>query len=149
VVRKLLKDTVDSLTDETNPLPRMDEFVSLVRNALRDLFEGLSHSRYQVAEAAELAKLSLQSHSNARTIELLDRSPALRAWQITISLVYQTLNQLGMQSYQRFLACYLISRAAEDVYGESATRVARELHASGDPSSMFSCFAEIMPNSGE
>lgn len=148
-VRHLLKEAVNSLTNGANPLPRMDEFLTLVRNTLRDLFEGLRDRRYQVAEAAELARSSAQAHTNARTIELLDQSPALRAWQITISLVYQTLNQLGMQAYQRFLACYLISRAAEDVYGEPAAQVARELHASGDHNAMFSYFTELMQSGGD
>jgi len=44
----------------------------------------------------------------------LDRSSLFRAWQITVNLVYLMMNQLGVRPLERFLACYMVTRAAED-----------------------------------
>jgi hypothetical protein len=134
----------DPSTGPAGPL-RMNEFVDLLRETLADIYNGLRSGRYQPVPAATLVGDPDRGGAvdYRRLIELLDAHPALRAWQITISLLYQVLNQLGMQAADRFLACYLLSRAAEDVFGEPADRIYQNLNASGDHREMFSFFANL------
>jgi hypothetical protein len=145
-VRQVLRDATRNLASGslTAP-PRMLEFVNLLRETLADIYDGLRSGRYQPVPAATLVGDPDRGGAvdYRRLIELLDAHPALRAWQITISLLYQVLNQLGMQAADRFLACYLLSRAAEDVFGEPADRIYQNLNASGDHREMFSFFASL------
>ena len=111
---------------------------------MADIYSGLCSGRYQPVPAGTLVGDPDRGTVNySRLIELLDAQPALRAWQITISLLYQTLNQLGMQASGRFLACYLLSRAAEDLFEQPADTIYRNLNDSGDPREMFTFFADL------
>jgi hypothetical protein len=141
-IRTFLEKAVEAMERGADSVAGMGGFLTLLRYTMSDLYQGLQQNRYQPAPASEVAGQSSQSEGIRRGVELLDASPALRAWQIMISLVYQTLNQLGMQPLQRFLACYLISRAAEDVYGYSADRISEDLYRTGDHNAVFSFFAD-------
>jgi hypothetical protein len=144
-VRQLLRDVPRNPASRLTGPPCMREFVDLLRETLADIYDGLRSGRYQPVPAATLVGDPDRRGAvdYRRLIELLDAQPALRAWQITISLLYQVLNQLGMQAADRFLACYLLSRAAEDVFEEPADRIYRNLNASGDHREMFSFFADL------
>lgn len=140
-VRTLLRETIDSLEGERALSPQLAEFRLLLRSTMSDIYEGLRSGRYKPVPARTLVGDPDRGRvSYARLIELLDSDPALRAWQITISLLYQVLNQLGLPAAERFLACYLLSRAAEDRSGQSAAQIRRTMDASGDHRDMFTFF---------
>jgi hypothetical protein len=103
-VRRMLQDDVATLNSGGQVWPGMSAFVDLIRSCLADFYLSIKSKRYQPEPMTE--------H--------LDASPSWRSWQITISLLYRTLNQLGLTPLERFLACYLLSRACEDVYGVTA-----------------------------
>jgi len=142
-IRRLVQDSIESLENQADSTSGTIRYAALLRCTLADLYQGLQQSRYQPAPASELAGYSKDYEEIRRGIELLDENPALRAWQLMISLVYQTLNQLGIQPLQRFLACYLLSRAAEDLYGQSADKIAQDLYRTGDHKNVFSFFSEL------
>lgn len=143
-IRLLLSDSVQALRENVNGLLRMREFVELLRETMADIYIGLGSGRYKPVPAATLVGNPDRGSINySRLIELLDAHPALRAWQITISLLYQVLNQLGMQAAERFLACYMLSRAAEDLFGKSADLIYESLNRSGDHRDMFTFFADL------
>jgi hypothetical protein len=103
-IRSALLTEVTALERGNQVVPGMMGFVALLRNCLSDFYGSTKSKRYQPEPM----------------IGHLDASPAWRSWQITISLLYRTLNQLGITPLERFLACYMISRACEDVYGVQA-----------------------------
>src|SRR5262245_55041749 len=145
-VRLVLRDSIEKLNCGIDPAPRMYEFVNLLRDTMTDIFTGVRSGRYQPVPAAVLVGDPDRGPINyRRLIELLDTQPALRAWQITSSLLYQVLNQVGMSAADRFLACYLLSRAAEDLFGQSAETVYHKLNATGDHREMFSFFSHLDP----
>jgi Lantibiotic biosynthesis dehydratase C-term len=142
-VRNVLRTSVDALESGNSSIPRLDAFVALLSHTLSDFCHGLREKRYQPSPAKEFVGAALQDPKAFRRMtEILDHNPAWRAWQITISLLYQTLNQLGIKPIERFLACYLLSRAAEDVYGESVESIAEEIDRSGEHAAIFSFFSE-------
>jgi hypothetical protein len=62
---------------------------------------------------------------------------------MTISLLYRTLNQLGLTPLQRFLACYMISRACEDIYGTKALELKEILNCGPEGAeSIFTFFRQ-------
>lgn len=102
--RSMLRADVTALEKADEVVTGMTDFVALLRNCLTDFYNSTKSGRYQPEP--------MTGH--------LDASPAWRSWQITISLLYRTLNQLGLTPLERFLACYMLSRACEDVYGAQA-----------------------------
>jgi hypothetical protein len=143
-VRELLITVTASLRSGDGLAAPTQAFVELLRETMGDAYRGLRQGRYHPVPAATLVGPAERGPVNyRRLIELLDSDPALRAWQITISLLYQVLNQLGMQAADRFFACYLVSRAVEDVFGEPATSIKRRMDTSGDHREMFSFFADL------
>ncbi|HLJ27924.1 MAG TPA: hypothetical protein VKY85_14535 [Candidatus Angelobacter sp.] len=102
--RRVLLADVAALERDEAVVSGMVEFVALLRNCLTDFYSSTKSKRYQPEPMTGQ----------------LDASPAWRSWQITISLLYRTLNQLGLTPLERFLACYMISRACEDIYGAKA-----------------------------
>ena len=104
VIRSMLSADVTALTSGEQVVPKMSEFVLLLQNCLADFYTSTKSKRYQPEPMSQ--------H--------LDSSPAWRSWQMTVSLLYRTLNQLGLTPLERFLACYLLSRACEDIFGASA-----------------------------
>lgn len=104
MTRRMLQADVAALQRGDQAVPGMAAFVALLRDCLSDFYLSIKSGRYQPEP--------LTAH--------LDASSAWRSWQITISLLYRTLNQLGLTPLERFLACYMLSRACEDVYGVSA-----------------------------
>jgi len=148
-MRQVLKTSVEALQSENGPIPHMKDFVALLRHTLSDLYQGLREDRYQATPATEFVGGAFNDPAAFnRMVEIMDHSPAWRAWQITISLLYQTLNQLGIKPIERFLACYLLSRSAEDVYGEPVGRIMEELERGGEHTVIFSFFAELDQSMG-
>ena len=148
-MRRILKTSVEALQSENGPVPHMKDFVALLRHTLSDLYQGLREQRYQAAPATEFGGAAFHDPAAFnRMVEIMDHSPAWRAWQITISLLYQMLNQLGIKPFERFLACYLLSRSAADVYGEPVERIMKELERGGEHTVIFSFFAELDQSMG-
>jgi hypothetical protein len=104
MTRRMLQADVAALQRGDQAVSGMTAFVGLLRDCLTDFYFSIKSGRYQPEP--------MTAH--------LDASPEWRSWQITISLLYRTLNQLGLTPLERFLACYMLSRACEDVYGVSA-----------------------------
>lgn len=103
--KALLEETIEALSNDREIVPGMSRFVALMRSTLADFYEGIASREYKVA--------SMWKSS-------IDQSPAFRSWQVTISLLYRTLNQLGVAPVERFLACYLLGRAVEEREGRGS-----------------------------
>lgn len=103
-VRRAVDETLLMLESGKEIAPAMDAMLNLLRRTLTTLYSGVAAGRYKL-------------ESLLRTP--LDDSPAFRSWQMTISLVYRTLNQLGVTALERFLICYLVARAIEDRCGRN------------------------------
>jgi hypothetical protein len=101
-VRTVLDQTISALECNQEVAPDMDSMIMLLRHQLDLLFFGVSTKQLKVEPLWNTS---------------LDEDPAFRSWQMTISLVYRTLNQLGITPVERFLACYLLARAMEDRCG--------------------------------
>lgn len=111
-IRNVLAADVAALQRKDDVVPGMTGFVALLRNCLIDFYTSTKAKRYQPAPM----------------VQHLDASPAWRSWQITISLLYRSLNQLGLTPLERFLGCYMISRACEDIYGTKALELKEVLN---------------------
>ncbi len=101
-VRLAVEQTLRSLESGEELTAGMNAMLDLLRRTLTTLYNGVATSQYKLE--------SMLKNS-------LDDSPAFRSWQMTVSLVYRTLNQLGITAAERFLICYLVSRALEDRCG--------------------------------
>lgn len=148
-MRQVLKTSVEALQGESELVPHLKDFVVLLRHTLSDLYHGLRDGRYQPTPAREFGGAAFDDpQAFNHLVEIMDNSPAWRAWQIMISLLYQTLNQLGVKPFERFLACHLLSRSAEDVYGEPVEHIMEELEQGGESTVVFSFFADLEKNMG-
>lgn len=101
-IRSLLEKTLDSLRSGREIVPNMHRYVALMQRTLVDFYNGVLRKEYELQPLWKSG---------------VDESPAFRSWQMTISLLYRTLNQLGLAPASRFLGCYLVSRAIEDSWG--------------------------------
>jgi hypothetical protein len=150
-VRAVLRTTREDLDQERFTTPGLLEFAALLCTTFRDLVHGFESGAYHTAASTELVRESERyaaSHSSfgalktppvsEKVLRLRDSSPVLQAWQILVNLGYLTLKQLGLAPLERFLACYLISRAVEAEIGESATSLMRRFMETGDPSLIIS-----------
>jgi hypothetical protein len=149
VTRKLLRTTVERLRGNQDGLsPAMGKFLDLLRTTLSNVHEGLIQGRLRPKSVREL--LADQTFGTERMppeihrklVHRLDESPALKAWQITINLLYLALNQLGIAPLDRFFMCYILFRAAEDEYGRSGEQIALRLADTGDSREMLPFFSE-------
>lgn len=142
-MRRLLTESVDSLQRGAHPLPGMDRYLQLLQSTLRDMYDGIRSGRYAALPVIQFAppeQANPQAEINARLREIMKSDVTLQAWRITINLLYLMLNQLGLPASERYLACYLVSRAAEDVYGERVASISEELARSGDSSRVITFF---------
>src|SRR5215469_539565 len=125
-IRRLVNKDVCLLKDGRDTLPDMSEFLSMLRLFLDDFFDSTLSGQYQPEPMGEL----------------INSSPAWRSWQMTVSLLYRTLNQLGITPLQRFLAGYMISRACTDIYGDDALDLRNLIQRSrSDAESLLTYFA--------
>lgn len=125
-IRKLTADDVANLVKGVDTLPGLNDFMSMLRVHLDDFFESTLSGRYRPEPISQL----------------IDSSPAWRSWQMTISLLYRTLNQLGITPLQRFLASYMLSSACKDLYGDDAADLRDLIHRSrSDAESILTYFA--------
>lgn len=135
-IRNLLQSSVAELQQGRSELPGMDDYITLLRQTMDDVYHGLLDGRYQTYPA-----LQFEYPEQYRSlISLLDESPSLRAWQTTVNLVYLMLNQLGLAPLERFFACYLLSRASEDAYDYQIHKIAAQLAETRDSSTMLPFF---------
>ncbi len=140
----LLRRTVRELETQRGLIAGLDDYVALLRRTMAQIYEGLIDGRYEPprfrrSEAIDPALPDRYMY--IRLMRLLASNSVLRSWQITVNLVYLMLNQLGVSAMQRFLACYLTYRAVEDVYGESALGISRDLSETGDVSQVIRSFS--------
>jgi hypothetical protein len=98
--RALVTTTVEAMTRRHDVIPGITRFVDTLERTMADFYFGIKAGRYR---------------PEPMTNPMAD-IPAWRSWQITISLLYRTLNQLGVTPLERFLACDLVSRACWDLY---------------------------------
>jgi hypothetical protein len=66
---------------------------------------------------------------SAEMSDLLHRSPDFLAYRIQASLLYSCLHTMGFGLAERFLFCYLLARANEEVSGKSTEELAQGLDA--------------------
>lgn len=59
--------------------------------------------------------------------DLMQRNPDFLAFRLQASLMYSCLHTLGFSLLERFLFCYILGRANEEVYGKSATELQIQL----------------------
>jgi hypothetical protein len=113
-VRAIVSDDVKKLMSTEETIPNSTSYVKLLRDNLRYFADltAIGHVQYHEMNS------------------IIDRSPLWRAWQLTVSMAYRTLNQLGLTPIERFLAAYLVSRACEDIYGKSAMDLRDLINAS-------------------
>jgi hypothetical protein len=146
-VRRVAGVTLDALRSSREPVPGLLDFAELVRNTLvrlRGALEARAFTPYSFEELAPTITFSANprtAEAQRRLFVLLNESPILRAWQITVNLVYLALNQLGVKPLQRFLACYLVARAMEDMFGLHAEELGHEVAYTGDVELMVPFFA--------
>jgi lantibiotic biosynthesis dehydratase-like protein len=146
--RNMITTTIAALESGAS-LPRgFNEYVSLMRETLENYYRGFQDGVYGQPPVKEIKPIS-DSDPNAelsrRLNQLVKENHILRAWRVTINLLYLLLNELGISAMERGLACYLLSRAAEDVSGESIDAIVRELARTGDAGRVISLFAAQGP----
>jgi hypothetical protein len=145
-VRAFIERTVAELGEGVDVMPGMQEFSALVRRSMTTLTDGLNLERYKAPDAREI--LTRLSQGNTALFQrvferyqglfsLLDTVPLFRAWQMTVNLTYLLLNQLGVRPIERFLACYLVTRTIEEMYGHRAIDLADLVAQTGDISSII------------
>jgi len=66
---------------------------------------------------------------SAEMSDLLHRSPDFLAYRIQASLLYSCLHTMGFSLAERFLFCYILARANEEVSGKSTDELAQGLDA--------------------
>ncbi|MFJ9612371.1 hypothetical protein [Streptomyces noursei] len=66
---------------------------------------------------------------SAEMSDLLHRSPDFLAYRIQASLLYSCLHTMGFSLAERFLFCYLLARANEEVSGRTTEELAQGLDA--------------------
>jgi hypothetical protein len=119
-------------------VPHFQDYLSFVRHAMLDLEAGLVSGTFHApgpreygsrVSAALLGPVAADAAAAwveerfGKTARILESRPSLRAWQITVNVVYVLLNQLGISPMERFFACYCLTHAIEEVFGESAEDV--------------------------
>ncbi len=145
-MRSYLVAAVDALREGKSPLPGMSDYLALLRETMTDLFAGLQTGRYEPPPLEQVDKSRRREVTvvDAQIIQKLNQlmgtSTILQTWRLVINLVYRILNQMGISALERYLACYLIARAAEDVYGQSTDNIAKELAHTGDANEMITFF---------
>jgi hypothetical protein len=151
-MQRLITDSVRAFHENQAELPQMSEYIALLRETMADMYDGLKSGRYKALPMHAIEeRISDWMASKASDGEepaprfgplspFLDSRPGLRTWQISINLVYALLNQLGVSPMERFVACYSLTRAIEDLYGETADDVNRMLAQGDGTVSVFKCF---------
>jgi hypothetical protein len=137
-VRDFMRAAVQAMEAGENPIPGLSDWVSLLKETMSTTYKGLVSGKYEIASVMQFE----YTEEQRRLISMLDESPALRAWQITINLVYLALNQLGLRALERFYACYLLFMAADDIYG-GLGEVGRHLAEQRDTTGMLPFFNSL------
>lgn len=158
---ELLSAFVKRLANGSAEPPGMMEYVKLLRWTFADLVAGFREGRYATARGADVVKAASRYVNDTErkgtirvppvaeaVIALRDGSVLLQAWQVLVNLTYLALKQLGLTPLERFLACYLVTRAVEDVFGEPAVDLMSQLKRTGDPRLIISLpdLNEAIPN---
>jgi hypothetical protein len=112
-LRHFVRTTIDAMERRETPIPFLDSWLQLLRETMTVIYQGLVSGTYEIASVMQFQ----YPEDQQALVSLLDESPSMRAWQITVNLVYLTLNQLGVRALERFYACYLLYRAVNDIYG--------------------------------
>jgi hypothetical protein len=141
--RQIVEATTQDLACSTGSALHLMAFAEWLRSTLVDLHEALERQSFAPHPHLKRDTSGTQTKRLDPTaiVALLNRSPTFRAWQITVNLVYLMLNQLGIQPVQRYLACYLLFRAVDDLFGLPAEAMAGELLRTGDTTVMLPIFA--------
>jgi hypothetical protein len=150
-VRRSLAASVEALQGQQSPLPGMIDYLDLLRETMTDIYTGLQDGRYLPLPIQEAGSGNSQvpgAEVRRKMGELVRESIILQTWRATINFVYLMLNQLGLAALERYLACYLITRAAEDLYQETAASIVEELARSGDVTRVISFFQKAKPATG-
>jgi hypothetical protein len=148
-MRRYLSAAVDALQQERSLLPGMNDYLALLREVMIDLYDGLAGGRYAAPPLKQIDRSRVNRASgptaqiSRRLNELMGTNIILQTWRLTINLVYRMLNQLGLSAYERCWACYLVSRAAEDVFRQPADTIAQELAHTGDANQMITFFQGV------
>lgn len=136
LARSLVQRTVEDLAQGHDYIPGLKKWTSLVRDMLTESYHRLIDGQYQTFSVSQFD----YPEDYRKLLSMLDDSPALRSWQVTVNAVYQALNQLGISSLQRFYSCYLLYRAADDLYG-GLSEIRTQLEDDRDTSGMLPLFA--------
>lgn len=142
-MRQMLINSIKALHLQQNPMPGMQEYLSLLRETMLEIYTGLSDGRYAPPPVQEIGSGDSQRSGiqvNQRLRQLMQKSTILQTWRIAVNLVYLMLNQLGLPALERYLACYLITRAAEELYAEPVSSIVEELARTGEVGRVISCF---------
>jgi hypothetical protein len=145
-LRAFVERSIADLRDGVDIVPGMQAFSALVCRKMATLADGLNLERYKAPDAREI--LTRLAQGNTALFQdvferyrglftLLDTVPLFRAWQMTVNVTYLALNQLGIRPIERFLACYLLTRTIEDLYGHRAIDLADLLAETGDISAVI------------
>ena len=149
--RQLVSDSLDGLQQQEHPLPGMNEYLFLLRETMSAMHAGLAEGRYTAPPLGEISpgdavpsdpQEQANRQVNQKTKKIMERSTVLQTWRIAVNLVYLMLNQLGLSALERYLACYLITRAAEEIFHEPATGIVQRLADTGDVDQVISFFLE-------
>jgi hypothetical protein len=138
-IRELIACTVAHLEADTGAFPGLQASSVLLRSTLLSIFSGLKKQELHPVDASSFFVGQTMTSKSINMIETLNGCCEWRAWQIAISLLYQVLNQLGISPAKRFLACYLLGRGIEDVYGQRHDDILAIIHQR--PAAVFT-FAE-------
>ncbi|AEV84652.1 hypothetical protein ACWT_3629 [Actinoplanes sp. SE50] len=104
--------------------PVRDEF-----RAGRVVNAGLSIEDLNAGRAVPLPPTRFHTYLSAELEHLLHRDPDFLAFRLATSLLYSCLHTLGFSLVERYLFCYLLARANEDVSGRETADLQRELGA--------------------
>lgn len=91
--------------------------------------EGLTLDDLNRGREVPLPPTRFHSFMSDAMAELLHRNPDFLAFRVLTSLLYSCLHTLGFNLVERYLFCYLLARANEDVSGRATAELQRGLGA--------------------
>lgn len=119
--------------------PRVSDWTDLVRrhfSRLRDdiragLIVNEGHTLEDLNRGREVPLPPTRFHSfmSDAMAELLHRNPDFLAFRVLTSLLYSCLHTLGFNLVERYLFCYVLARANEDVSGRATAELQSALGA--------------------
>ncbi len=140
----IVRDTVERLNAQRAPAS-ITRYAILLREVLHLAYAGFASGslgklpvkQFRAADAAD------PNFATAKRLnQILKDDPVLQAWRLVINLNYLVMNQLGISALERYLGCYLVGRACEDLFALKSSEIAQALADTGNASAVITTLAQ-------